>query len=226
MSPQFLQWCYKKQSQNEQSCLKIASEREKSGFGNCIRVHWTPPLPTKPSAPSSISSCAGPRTGRDPSAAALLLLAVPEPRRVQLLCWDGLPAGRALSSACSAGKGAWTQPQQLSTESTEAKVCLGGKCQMIPYVFIMPTRFGIVQVQSSLARYATALLLFSIHYLKIICWITLPSFLRWRIPFYIVCSGMLHHPSAMYDPGKLEWKPCWRYLEVFYHCWYFSKTTF
>lgn len=26
------------------------------------------------------------------------------------------------------------------------------------------------------------------------------SFLRWRIPFYIACSVLLHHPSAMCDP--------------------------
>lgn len=28
-----------KQSQNEHSCLKTASAREKSGLGNCARVH-------------------------------------------------------------------------------------------------------------------------------------------------------------------------------------------
>lgn len=58
-----------KQSQNEHSCLKTASGRKKSGLGNSARVHGVSPLPTKPSPPSYSSSCAGPSTGRDPSAA-------------------------------------------------------------------------------------------------------------------------------------------------------------
>lgn len=115
-----------KQSQNEHSCLKTASGREKSGLGNCVRVHCVPP--------SSTSSRAGPSTGCDPSAAALPPRsgAAPAPARgkpgtgagagparpapraarpVRLPAAAGsprcpTPRGRALSSACSAGKGA------------------------------------------------------------------------------------------------------------------------
>lgn len=119
----------KKESQNEHSCLKTASGREESGLGNCVRVHRVPALPPSPALPAALRPVQGRAQGaipaqRPPSAARSCTRPGSGPARSRSRSGRGPGCGgrtvqgelhwvpavphraRALSGACSAGKGA------------------------------------------------------------------------------------------------------------------------